>query len=109
MTQKLRIAGFMALIACMAAVGLPAARADDEDRRHDHDVARQGLQQNEILPLETVLASIRQRVPGDIAGIELEHEGGEWLYEIKVISPAGVMQELEVDARSGAILTTKGK
>ncbi len=50
---------------------------------------------------------VRRTIPGDIAGIELERKGGNWLYEIKVISPKGVMIEVHIDARTGAILPDK--
>lgn len=60
--------------------------------------------QKAILPLKTVLETVRQSCPGEVAGIELEHENGRWLYEIKIISPRGVMKEVRLDARTGVFL-----
>lgn len=74
------------------------------DPRRDHDLARQGQIQRAILPLKMVLETVRQSFPGEVAGIELERENGRWLYEIKVISPAGVMREVRVDGRTGVFL-----
>ena len=84
----------------------PAAAPGEEtyDRRRDHDLARQGQIMQAIVPLRTIITAVRQTVPGDIAGIELERRSGNWLYEIKVISPKGVMMEVHVDARTGAIV-----
>lgn len=101
-----RISG---LIVMTLAIGLSSAAAEDRDRRRDHDAARQGLEQNQILSLEKILAVVRQQVSGEIAGIELENKRGGWLYEIKVISPSGRMQEIYVDARTGEILKSRSK
>ena len=84
--------------------------ADDYDRhRTDHDLARQALERGEVMPLESVLAEVRKSVSGEVAGVELEHERGTWLYEIKMIVPGGVLTEVEVDARTGRIIGIKGK
>jgi uncharacterized membrane protein YkoI len=96
----------------LAALGTrPTAAPGEEirDLRRDHDLARQGQLQQAIIPLRTLIAAVRQTIPGDIAGIELERRGGNWLYEIKVISPKGVMIEVHIDARTGAMLPDKDK
>ncbi len=75
--------------------------ADDEGkrRRRDHEVAREALTNGEIRPLEAVVAEVRRTVPGDIVGIELEKYSGQWVYKIKVITPSGAMQRVNIDAR----------
>lgn len=75
--------------------------ADDESKRkrHDHEVARRALASGEIRPLETVIAEVRKSTPGEIVGIELEKYSGQWVYKIKVITPAGSMQKVTIDAR----------
>lgn len=84
--------------------------ADDYDRhRMDHDLARQALERGEVMPLESVLAAVRNSVSGEVAGVELEHEHGTWLYELKMIVPGGVLTEVIVDARTGRIVGIKGK
>jgi|SRR5664279_5781934 len=88
--------------------GQAAASGEEAyERRRDHDLARQGQMQQTMVPLRTVIAALRRTIPGDIAGVELERRGGNWLYEIKVISPKGVMIEVHIDARTGAILPDK--
>ena len=87
----------------------PVSGEEASDRRHDHDLARQGQMQQTMVPLRTVITAVHENIPGDIAGIELERRGANWLYEIKVISPKGVMIEVHIDARTGAIVPDKDK
>ncbi len=79
------------------------------DPRRDHDLAREAQAKNIILPLKTVLDVVQRNVAGEIAGIELERELGNWLYEFKIISPSGVMMKIHVDARTGSIVSARGK
>ena len=98
----------LALIVFGLVTGPTAAPGEEiRDLRRDHDLARQGQMQQTMVPFRTIIASVHQAIPGDIAGIELERRGGNWLYEIKVISPKGVMIEVHIDARTGAILPDK--
>ncbi len=92
------------IVATLAATSSASLGEEAADPRGDHDLARQGRMQRTILPLRTVLEVVRRSFPGEVAGIELEHEYGRWLYEIKVISPAGVIREVRVDARTGTFL-----
>lgn len=85
------------------------ARGEDGRHRKDHDVARQAVERGEIVPLDAVLALVRQQVPGEIVGIELKGEHGRWTYEIKVIGPSGVMTKIKVDAATGLIMRAKEK
>ena len=100
----------LALILAAVVTGRTAAPGEEiRDLRRDHDLARQGQMQQTMVPLRAIIAGVHQTIPGDIAGIELERRGGNWLYEIKVISPKGVMIEVHIDARTGAILPDKDK
>jgi uncharacterized membrane protein YkoI len=92
------------IVATLAATSPASLGEEAVDPRRDHDLARQGRMQRAILPLKTVLEAVRLSFPGEVAGIELERENGRWLYEIKVISPAGVMREVRVDGRTGVFL-----
>ena len=40
--------------------------------------------------------------------VELEREDGRWVYELKLLDPAGRLVKLEVDARSAELLRRKG-
>ena len=98
------LARSLLIVATLAATSPASLGEEAVDPRRDHDLARQGQMQRAILPLKTVLEAVRQSFPGEVAGIELERENGRWLYEIKVISPAGVMREVRIDGRTGAFL-----
>lgn len=88
-----------------------SAMAQDEFRKkaEDHDVALRALARQEILPLETVLSEVRKTVSGEIVGVELERNGGVWLYEIKIIAPGDNMVEAVVDARTARVVETRGR
>lgn len=94
----------MVMVAAVACLHPLRVLADD-----DHDQARQALERGEALPLGGILSEVRKAVPGEVVGIELEHEHGAWVYEIKVIQAGGMRAEVLVDARSGRIVSVKGK
>lgn len=89
--------------------GLILANPSLADDRQDHDRARQALEAKEILPLQTLLASIERQHPGQIMEVELEREHGRWRYEIKLLRSNGSLVKLEIDARDGSILRSKTK
>ena len=70
---------------------------------HEEDWARQALERGEILPLDRVIGRLRDSVPGEVSGLELEKENGIWIYEFKVISPAGQMITVRMNAKTGAL------
>lgn len=80
---------------------------------NDHDRARQALQAGEVLPLGTVLQRLEREVPGQILDVELDRETdhgvARWMYKIKLLRSDGTLAKLKVDARSGALISRKGK
>ena len=82
------------------------ARASD---RADHDRARAALQAGEILPLATVLQRVAVEHPGQVLEVELERDGGVWLYEIKLLQAGGGLLKLEVDAATARVLKAKAR
>jgi uncharacterized membrane protein YkoI len=117
--SKVRIrAAIGALLVAVAAGTIPgAAPADDDhakgrirsDKAAEQDIARRAVKQGKILPLAEILERLKDQLGGRIIETELENEGGRYLYEIKVITSAGVVLEYEVDATTAAILETKKK
>ena len=87
-----------ALIPIVAAPSL--ARGDDPERR---DEVRRAVEAGEVLPLAQILERLRDKVSGDVTGIEINREGGRWRYEFRVIDRAGRVLEVHVDAHSGSI------
>lgn len=87
---------------------LAAAPALASDRA-DHDRARAALQAGEILPLTTVLQRVALEHPGQVLEVELEREGGRWVYEIKLLQTGGGLLKLEVDAASAQVLKARSR
>jgi uncharacterized membrane protein YkoI len=94
------------LIALLATLYAGASRADSDD----HNAARGAVERGEIRPLAEILAaSIRDKIPGEIAGVEIERKAGRWLYEFRVVGAKGRLFEVYVDARTGGIDRVKEK
>ncbi|RBI83788.1 peptidase [Rhodosalinus halophilus] len=72
--------------------------------RDDHDRARRALERGEVLPLARILAVAEAEAGGRAIEVEFEREDGRWIYELELITPAGRLVELEIDAATGAIL-----
>lgn len=98
--------GAGACVAVGALLAVPFARAGSH---HDHDRAREALERGEALPLTEILARVRPELGGDIVGVSFEREDGRWIYEFKVIAPAGRLTEVYVDAATGRVLKQKAK
>lgn len=77
------------------------------DRDHDQDRARAAVQAGQALPLKTVLARLEREAPGQLLDVELERQGGRWIYEIKLLQPGGRLVKLEVDAATAEVLRRK--
>jgi hypothetical protein len=84
-----------ALILILSLIAAPAL-AD----RDDQDLARQALQAGEILPLSEILAAAEAARPGRVIEIDLERDGGRWIYELELVTPEGRLYEMEIDATS---------
>ena len=82
----------------LVALGAPAT-AD-----HDHDDARRLREAGSIMPLERLLSSVRETHPGQVIGVELEHEHGRLVYEIELLDERGRVRELLFDAADGEYL-----
>jgi uncharacterized membrane protein YkoI len=91
-------------------LGAAAAWADDDDRRRsddeddDHDRAMEALQQGRVRPLAQILAEVEQDLGGQVVGVEFDDEEGVYVYEFRVVTDAGRLREVYVDATSGRIL-----
>ena len=43
------------------------------------------------------------KLPGEVAGVEIERERGRWLYEFRVVDAKGRLYEVYIDAGTGEI------
>jgi hypothetical protein len=82
-----------------------APSADQRTRPTDADKALSGVRRGEMLPLEKILAGVQSRFPGEVIGVELSENDGVPEYEIKILSAGGRVLEIEVDPRTGSILS----
>jgi uncharacterized membrane protein YkoI len=94
-------AGVLAVAIAMAA---SSSGAEDGRRQLEQDAIRAALQRGEVLPLARILALVQQAVPGDVIMVELERRHEVLIYEIKVLTESGRVREIEIDARTGAVM-----
>ena len=87
---------------------MPPAVASGKD---DHDRARQAVQAGQVLPLPTVLERLQREVPGQVLEVELEleQERERWIYEIKLLTPAGQLTKVMLDARTAEVLRVRSR
>jgi uncharacterized membrane protein YkoI len=83
------------LVVAWASIGL----ADE-----DYGTARALVEKGEILSLDQILDKAGQHLQGRILEIEVEREGGRYIYEVEILDDHGVVKELEIDAASGVLL-----
>jgi hypothetical protein len=84
---------------------LHGAKADSDD----HDSVRRAVERGEIRSLADILAAVRGKLPGKVAGVEIEREGGRWVYEFRVVDGKGRLFDVSVDARTATIEQVKEK
>lgn len=75
----------------------------------DQDVAKQLMEQGEILPLEKILDRARLIHPGRILEVEMEHKGEIYVYEIEIVDAQGRVWELKLNAQTGALVDKEKK
>ena len=97
------LASALLLSAAPALLVVAPVRAGSDDHVEARALLRKGL----ILPLGRVLAVANRRVPGDVIDVELEHEDAGWQYKVKVLTPAGKVRKLTIDARTAVVLRIK--
>ncbi|MNZ56661.1 Peptidase propeptide and YPEB domain protein [compost metagenome] len=74
----------------------------------DQDEALSLRQQGVILPLEQLLQQALDRYPGaKLLEAELEEKRGLYIYEVELLTPEGVVRELDLDAATGRLLEDK--
>lgn len=91
----------------LAAVPQPAAARDNDEHRRDE--VRRAVEAGEIKSLADILKAVRGKLPGEVAGVEIEHKDGRWRYEFRVVDGQGRLFDVYIDARSGEIDRIKEK
>ena len=62
-----------------------------------------------MLPLPQVLERLQRSHPGQVLELELEHEKGQWIYEIRLMQADGRLLKLTVDAATARVLEVRRK
>ena len=79
----------------------------------DHDRARQALQAGEVLPLATILERVEREHAGKVLDVELDRDNDDglvrWVYKVKVLTTGGMRIKLQIDAKSGDLISRKRK
>ena len=91
----------LAVAALLTSAPGPAAARDRDAHRHDE--VRRAVEAGEIRSLADILNAVRSKLPGEVAGVEIEHKDGRWRYEFRVVDGQGRLFEVYIDARSGEI------
>ncbi|MBN8872696.1 MAG: PepSY domain-containing protein [Rhodospirillales bacterium] len=90
-------------------LGAPApTQAHDARGNEDARSARAALQAGEIRPLSELLTTVESRYDGRVIETELEREHGRWVYEFKLLPPAGHLFMLTIDAATGQVIGSRG-
>lgn len=92
------------LAAPAVAHGSESKLSKEERKRAEQNAIRQAVQRGELLPLPRVLAIAQAKVPGDVVKVELDYETWGIKYEVKILTPSGRVREVEINARTGAII-----
>ncbi|WP_133736275.1 PepSY domain-containing protein [Halospina denitrificans] len=71
----------------------------------DHDEVRELRENEDIVGLEEILTTFRQKYPdGRVLEVELEREEDEHVYELEILAPSGEVRELRFDAVTGEFM-----
>jgi uncharacterized membrane protein YkoI len=100
--RPLRLALPGVMIALATVVGGPAIA-------RDHDDARHAVERGDIRPLAEILATVRDKLPGEIVRVEIEQRGGHWRYEFRTVDAQGRLFDVFVDARTGDVVRIREK
>ncbi len=95
--------------AALVAVAPRVADARDQDETAPRRGPPRGRDAARSIRWRTFSVRLRGKLPGEVAGVEIEHEGGRWRYEFRVVDSQGRLFEVYVDARSGEIERIKEK
>ena len=94
------------LLGFVSVITSPGLAYGDDDE--DHNRANQAVGQGRALPLSEILRKVKARLGGEVIGVEFKRKDGLLLYKLKLVTPAGWLREVSVDARTGDIVESKG-
>ncbi len=75
----------------------------------DQDSARDATKAGKIKPLPEILAVVKKKVPGRVVDVQLSKKKIPWIYRVKVLTKAGKVVKVFVNAETAKIVRIKGK
>jgi uncharacterized membrane protein YkoI len=100
---------FLRIVVAVAALAAPQTTPAHSDHDHDHDEAREAVNRAEIRKLAEILSAVKEKLPGEIVGVEIEHKHGVWYYEFRTVDGTGRIFEVYVNAKTAEIAKVKEK
>lgn len=101
------LAILLAVTVMLAVAPRPGGASERDEGRRDQ--VRRAVEAGEIRSLAEILNAVRGKLPGEVAGVEIERKNGRWLYEFRVVGSEGRLFEVYIDASSGEIERIKEK
>ncbi len=92
------------LAALFIGLGLAAAPTLAQERRGDHDQAREAVARRDAIPFAQILDTALRTVPGEVLEVDLERDDGRLLYEVEILARNGRVRTVILDARTGRVL-----
>jgi hypothetical protein len=77
---------------------------DDNEDDDDSDRARAGVSSGAILPLAAILGGVENRFGARMINAELHRKSGRLIYELELITPAGRVLGVSVDAATARVI-----
>lgn len=77
---------------------------DDDNDDDDSDRARAGVSSGAILPLAAILGGVENRFGARMINAELHRKSGRLIYELELITPAGRVLGVSVDAATARVI-----
>lgn len=94
----------IAAVAVLTVAGGAPAKDKQARKAEAATSIRAAVERGDILPLPRILALAQARVKGEVLKIELEQDDGVLSYEVKILTKKGRVREVELDARTGALI-----
>ena len=104
MCRRLRLLFCLLLLLLGAAPLAPTAVMADNDQ----DRAREAVQSGQVRPLNQILKSVRKQYKGEVLDAQLYDFGGQWVYQVRLLTKDGQVLDIAVDGRSGQIIGVQG-
>ncbi|MCK7575538.1 MAG: PepSY domain-containing protein [Chromatiales bacterium] len=94
----------VAHLSCLLFIGSMVFNTEAVGDHLDHDSVKRLRDEGRILSMSEVMQRAALIQPGQLLEAELDREDGRYVYEIRILDPAGRIHELELDAAGGALI-----